>query len=117
MRYRADADRLIQAALADTAAYNRLATMTDRFGNRLSGSDALEHTIDWVMDEMQPRRAAERARRAGDGAALGARRRIGRAARRPRAVPLHMIGLGMSVGTPPGGITARRDRGRERSTS
>jgi len=105
VRYRADATRLIQAALADSSAWNRLATMTDRFGNRLSGSDALEHTIDWVMDEMR-RDGLRNVHgepvmvphwvRGEESAELLA----------PRAMPLHMIGLGMSVGTPPGGITA-----------
>lgn len=37
-RYRANATRLIAAALADSAAYNRLARLTDTFGHRLSGS-------------------------------------------------------------------------------
>ncbi|HEV7591057.1 MAG TPA: M28 family metallopeptidase [Longimicrobium sp.] len=104
-RYRADANRLIQAALADSFAYNRLATMVDRFGNRLSGSESLERTIDWVLDEMR-RDGLQNVRgepvmvphwvRGDESAELIS----------PRALPLHMIGLGMSVGTPPGGITA-----------
>src|SRR4051812_13127846 len=51
--YRAAADSLINAALKDSAAWNRLAKLTDTFGNRLSGSDALERTIDWVLAEMK----------------------------------------------------------------
>ena len=100
VRYRADATRLIQAALADSFAYNRLATMVDRFGHRLSGSDALERTIDWAMDEMR-RDGLQNVHgepimvphwvRGEESAELVS----------PRALPLHMIGLGMSVGTPP----------------
>src|SRR5688572_2867711 len=37
-RYRADANRIIEAALEDSTAYNRLAELTERFGSRLSGS-------------------------------------------------------------------------------
>lgn len=105
VRYRPEATRLIQAALADSFAWNRLATMVDRFGNRLSGSESLERTIDWVLDEMR-RDGLQNVRgepvmvphwvRGEESAELVS----------PRAVPLHMIGLGMSVGTPPGGITA-----------
>ena len=47
-RYRADADRLIDAALADSAAWHRLAALVDGFGHRLSGSRSLEAAIDWI---------------------------------------------------------------------
>ena len=39
--YKADADRLIDAALKDDAALNRLEYLCYRIGNRLSGSPAL----------------------------------------------------------------------------
>jgi carboxypeptidase Q len=105
VRYRADAGRLIQAALADSFAYDRLATMTDRFGNRLSGSDALEHTIDWVMDQMR-RDGLQNVHGEPVMVPHWVRGEESAELLSPRAVPLHMIGLGMSVGTPPGGITA-----------
>ena len=38
--YGAAADRLIHAALADSFAYQRLATLTDKFGHRFSGSES-----------------------------------------------------------------------------
>jgi len=104
-QYRAAADRIIAAALADSAAYDRLAEMADRFGHRLSGSDALEHALDWILAEMT-RDGLANVRgepvmvpvwvRGPESAALVA----------PRAQPLPMLGLGGSVGTPPGGITA-----------
>jgi len=105
VRYRADAGRLIQAALADSFAYNRLATMTDRFGNRLSGSDALERTIDWVMEEMR-RDGLQNVHGEPVMVPHWVRGEESAELLSPRAQPLHMIGLGMSVGTPPGGITA-----------
>src|SRR5688572_23997221 len=51
--YRADAERIIAAALADSAAWQRLATLTDTYGHRLSGSTSLERAIDWVLAEMR----------------------------------------------------------------
>src|SRR5881628_882105 len=52
-QYRAVADRIIDAALADSDAWTKLAELTDRFGNRLSGSAALERAIDWILEKMK----------------------------------------------------------------
>src|SRR5689334_6710306 len=52
-RQRADANRLIDAALRDSSGYARLSELTDRFGNRLSGSKALEDAISWILDKMK----------------------------------------------------------------
>ncbi len=104
-RYRDAADRLIDAALADSTAYWRLGRMADAFGGRLSGSPGLERAIDWILSEM---------RKDGldDVHALPVlvphwvRGRESAELIRPRRHPLHMLGLGGSVGTPAGGITA-----------
>lgn len=104
-RYRPAADRLIDAALADSAAWNKLARLTDSFGPRLSGSANLERAIDWILAEMR-REGLDSVRgepvmvphwvRGEESAVMTApwRKRLG------------MLGLGMSVGTPPGGIEA-----------
>jgi len=105
VRYRADANRLIQAALADSAAYKRLGTLVDRFGHRLSGSDALERSIDWVMEEMR-RDGLQNVRGEPVMVPHWVRGEESAELLSPRAQPLHMIGLGGSVGTPAGGITA-----------
>jgi carboxypeptidase Q len=104
-RYRPVADSIIAAALRDSSAWNRLAEMTDKFGNRISGSESLEHTIDWIIAQMQ-RDGLQNVRgepvmvphwvRGAESAELVS----------PRRAPLTMLGLGMSVGTPPGGIEA-----------
>ena len=52
-KYRATADRMIAKEFADSSAWNRLAEMTDKFGNRLSGSESLERTIDWILVQMK----------------------------------------------------------------
>ena len=51
--YAAAAARIVQAALADSAGYDRVAYLADTFGPRLSGSDALEASIDWILDAMR----------------------------------------------------------------
>jgi carboxypeptidase Q len=104
-RYRDTANRIIQTALADSAAWRRLAELTDRFGHRLSGSASLEQAIDWMLAEM---------RRDGLDSVRGEPVLVPRWVRGeeaaelllPRRVPLAMLGLGGSVGTPRGGITA-----------
>jgi carboxypeptidase Q len=104
-RYQPVADRLIRAAEADSSAWLRLAELTDRFGNRLSGSESLEHAIDWVLAEM---------RRDGLDSVHGEPAMVPHWVRgkeslelvEPRRTRLPMLGLGGSIATPPKGITA-----------
>lgn len=103
--YQDVADRIIQAAQADSSAYDRLARLVDTFGPRLSGSRSLEQAIDWVLAEMrrdgldnphtQPVKVPHWVR--GDESAELIS---------PRRASLPMLGLGMSWGTTKGGITA-----------
>ncbi len=104
-QYRETADKLIDAALADREGYDRLAYLCYRIGSRLSGSPALERAIAWSAEQM---RAAGLSNvrvipvkvphwvRGEESARMLA----------PLDKPLHMLGLGMSVGTLPEGITA-----------
>ena len=103
--YRASADRLIAAALADSAAWNRTAALTDKFGHRLSGSKSLEDALDWIMAEMR-RDGLENVRGEPIMVPHWVRGEESATLVRPRAVRLSMIGLGGSIGTPPEGITA-----------
>ena len=103
--YRAAADSLIRAATADSAAYRRLGRLVDTFGPRISGSASLEAAIDWILDLMKSD-GLENVRgepvmvphwvRGAESADLV----------KPRAARLAMLGLGGSVATPKGGITA-----------
>lgn len=104
-RYRADADRIIDAALADSTAWHRVAELTEGFGNRFSGSPSLERAIDWVLARMKEDGLANvrgepvmvpRWVRGEESAELVS----------PRRQNLPMLGLGGSIGTPKGGITA-----------
>ena len=104
-RYRGDADRIIDAALKDSTAWSRLAEMTEKFGNRLSGTAALEQTIDWVIARMKED-GLQNVR--GEPAMVPVWVRGEESAQmvRPRVQNLPMLGLGGSIATPPGGITA-----------
>jgi carboxypeptidase Q len=51
--YREPASRLIGAALADQAAFDKLAYLGDTFGPRLAGSRGLELAIEWAQAEMK----------------------------------------------------------------
>ena len=48
-----NADKLIKAAMADQFAWNRLAELTDTYGQRLSGSDNLNRAIAWAVETMK----------------------------------------------------------------
>lgn len=104
-RYRDAADRLIEAATGDHQAYERLTELVDRFGHRFSGSVALEQAIDWVLAEMEAD-GLDNVR--GESVMVPhwvrGEESLELILPRPRALP--MLGLGGSVGTPPGGIRA-----------
>jgi carboxypeptidase Q len=104
-RYGDVADRLIQAALADSAAWNRIADLTERFGPRFSGTPNLERAIDWVLAEMK-RDGMQNVR--GEPAMVPRWVRGAESAElvEPRRQNLPMLGLGGSIATPANGITA-----------
>ena len=104
--YQAQADRIVAAALADsTATWNRLAELTDGFGHRLSGSASLERAIDWILAAMK-KDGLENVRGEPVMVPHWVRGRESATLVSPREMPLAMLGLGGSVGTPAGGITA-----------
>ena len=104
-RYGGAAQKLIQAALADNDSTARLQYLCDRIGSRLSGSPGLERAVEWSAAEMR-KAGLENVRtplvkvphwiRGQERASMIA----------PIERPLVMVGFGMSVGTPPGGIAA-----------
>ena len=99
------AEQIIAAATADSASYDRLATLADRFGHRFSGSESLEAAIDWILAEME-----------GDGlesvrgqpvmVPVWTRGEESLRLVEPVERDLVVLGLGGSVGTPPEGVTA-----------
>jgi carboxypeptidase Q len=96
--------KILAAAHADRAAYQKLAYLADRIGNRLSGSAALGRAIAWATQVMKD-----------DGHDVHTEKVMVphwvRGAEsveitQPIARPLHVIGLGGTVATPRAGITA-----------
>ncbi len=103
--YREVADRLIDAALADSFAYERLTELTDRFGHRFSGSENLERAIDWILARMRED-GLENVRGEPVLVPKWVRGDESLELVSPRRARLPMLGLGGSVGTPPEGIRA-----------
>jgi len=103
--YRTPAGHIIGAALTSDRAYKRLAYLTDRIGNRLSGSKNLERAIEWALAEMK-----------SDGLdnVRGEKVMVPHWVRgeeslemiSPEPRKLSLLGLGNSVSTPPEGIAA-----------
>lgn len=103
--YRDAAGRLIGAALASDVAWLRLSELCDGIGHRLSGSASLERAVEWAARTMRADGLANvtlqpvmvpawvRGEESAEIVAPGPHR-------------LSILGLGRSVGTPPGGITA-----------
>ena len=104
-QYREAASRIIARATKDSAAFNRLAVLTETFGHRFSGSESLERAIDWTLAEM---------RKDGLDGVRGEPVMVPRWVRgaesvelmSPRRATLPMLGLGGSIATPAQGITA-----------
>ncbi len=102
--YRSVAARIILTARDDRAAYAKLAELTDGIGNRLSGTASLDKAIAWAAQRMKDDGLDVRTEpisvpvwhRGAEEAAIIA----------PSPRSLTILGLGGTVGTPKGGISA-----------
>jgi carboxypeptidase Q len=103
--YRERAGRIIGAALTSDVAYKRLAWLTDRIGNRLSGSESLTRAIEWAVSEMK-RDRLDNVRAEKVMVPHWVRGEESLELIEPVGRKLSMLGLGNSVGTPPEGIKA-----------
>lgn len=102
------ANQIIQLSVygaAQNQSYNRLATLTDKFGSRLAGSQSLEDAIDYMLAQLK---ADGLENVHGEEAVIPHWIRGEESATmlQPRVHPLPMLGLGYSIGTGPAGITA-----------
>ena len=104
-RYRGVAGRLIDSALADSVAWQRMARITDSFGPRLAGSEGLSRALEFILAEMR-RDGLENVRNEPAMVPHWVRGEESAELIEPRRSPLPMLGLGGSVATPRGGITA-----------
>ncbi|KAF9907404.1 hypothetical protein EC991_010964 [Linnemannia zychae] len=96
----ADVDALVAGSLESSIVWDRLAEMTDTYGNRIAGSEALEKSIDWIVEKVK-----------GDGLSVTTEEVVVDYWERNEeslyflsptrgAVKLHMLGLGFSAPTP-----------------
>jgi carboxypeptidase Q len=100
-----DAARLIRAATADDFAWQRLATLTDTYGARVSGSDNLTRAIEWAAETMKAD-GLENVRLEPVMVPRWVRGRESAEIVDPPRHEVAVLGLGGSVATPPGGIEA-----------
>src|SRR5665213_2117508 len=103
--YSETADKLIDAALKDDRSLDRLEYLCYRIGNRLSGSKTLEQAITWSAGEMK-RAGLDNVRTIPVKVPHWVRGIESAEMLEPQRKPLFMLGLGNSVGTAAGGITA-----------
>jgi len=101
----ADANRLIDAALRDDAALKRLEYLCYQIGNRLSGTPALDRAVQWSVEQMKAV-GLENVRTIPVQVPKWVRGRESAEMLEPARKPLFMLGLGGSVATPAGGVTA-----------
>jgi Zn-dependent M28 family amino/carboxypeptidase len=103
-RYRDVAQKIVTAGHASRGAYDKLAMLTDTIGHRLAGEPSLDRAIAWAAKTMKDegldvhteKVMVPHWQRGAEDADITA----------PIARPLHVIGLGGTIATPKGGITA-----------
>ncbi|WP_306591562.1 M20/M25/M40 family metallo-hydrolase [Geothrix sp. 21YS21S-4] len=102
---RATAERLRTEAFRTHGAHEDLTWLCDHIGHRLSGSSQLDKAIAWAQDRMK---AAGLSNVHAEPAMVPHWVRGEESARMlsPLPQPLNILGLGGSVGTPEGGLTA-----------
>src|SRR4051812_20879919 len=102
--YRGTAKTIIAAARADHGAYDRLSELTDKVGNRISGSPQLDKAIAWATDELK-----------ADGfdahtekvmVPHWVRGAASATITTPITRDLHLLALGGSIATPKAGLSA-----------
>lgn len=103
-QYRETAGRILGAALTDVEGWEKLEYLTTEIGHRLSGSPQLERAIDWAHERMQGEELHVQKLPVKVPHWVRGEESLKVVAPIERDLP--MLGLGMSVGTPEGGITA-----------
>lgn len=103
--YRETANRIISNGRAENESWLKLQELCDDIGHRLSGSASLEQAIEWAQRSMRED-DQENVRAESVTVRKWTRGRESCELVEPRAMPISMLGLGGSVGTPAEGITA-----------
>lgn len=103
--YEETAEAIIEAALDDSSGFRRLEYFCDTFGPRFSGSPALEAAIDWTLETMETD-GLENVHGEPVMVPHWVRGEESLMLLEPRRLDLPLLGLGGSIGTPEGGLTA-----------
>ncbi len=103
--YREPAARLVGESMAHDFAWQRLAVLTDTIGHRLSGTPQLDRAIEWATREMK-RDGLENVHTEPVMVPKWVRGQESADILEPARHAIAMLGLGDSIGTPPGGIEA-----------
>lgn len=101
--YRDEATRILEAALASDAAWEKLRYLTDHVGHRLSGSKAMEHAVAWAQETLEADGHTVRLQPVDVPHWMRGRESARMMAPFPR--DLEILSLGGSAGTPAGGVT------------
>ena len=101
--YRPAAQKLITESQSNDFAWQRLAEVTDTFGPRISGSEALERAIDWAVAKMKED-GLENVHKELVMVPKWVRGRESLDLIEPVRQPLPLLGLGNAVGTGPAGV-------------
>ena len=96
----------VQASIqSDKRAMDRLVTLCDRYGHRLSGSDSLERALDWLEKTLR-QDGFDSVTRQPVMVPRWERGKESLELVTPRQTPLAMLGLGGSIGTSSRGLVA-----------
>ncbi len=103
--YRPAAERIMQSALAENDAWAKMEQLCDGIGHRLSGSPGLERAVAWAVEAMRAD-GQEHVRAEPVMVPKWVRGHEWARTLKPMEYDMHMLGLGMSVGTSAEGVTA-----------
>ncbi len=99
------AETLLIRALSSSEAYEELGVLCDDIGHRLAGSTGLDRAIAWAQEELREDGLADvHTEPVTVRSWIRGEERLTQLA--PRPIELDLLGLGNSVGTPPGGVEA-----------
>lgn len=104
VKYKTIAQQITATATSDSSLYDRLATMCDTFGSRLSGSGSLEQAIDWIIAEAK--KEGYNARGEEVKVPHWVRGEESCTMVSPRKKNIAVLGLGGTIATAPEGVTA-----------
>ena len=104
--FAAEIQRIVTAARADRAAFQKLTQLCDDIGNRLSGSEHLARAVAWAQAAMRAD-GLENVRAEAVEVPNWLRGQESLELLTPRPLPLAMLGLGGSIATPQDGVTAQ----------